>query len=350
MNIITIISTRPEIIRLAPTIKLLDELLGENHILIHTGQNFTNTLHSTFFKDLGLRKPNYQFNIDEKKTGYEFGGYIMQEIEHILKAYDNVFDRILILGDTNGAYYSAYVARKMGFKIFHAEAGNRCWDDKVPEEVNRKAIDSFSYKLMPYTQRGRENLLREGYHPKDIVVISNPIVEVIYQTFSSDWIKRKTLEKRKHVLCTFHRYENISDDWVIDEFIKQLNKIKDPIKLSLHPSFASKININELGNHIEVLEPIDFKTFIKLEATAKCVITDSGTVPEECALFNTPCILLRDSTERPELLEVNQMIVSHPSDFLENYKKIDKLQFFGFPKDYPNATAYIITKLLLGDL
>ena len=350
MNVITIISTRPEIIRLSSTIKQLDKLLGKNHILVHTGQNFTATLHKNFFSDLDLRQPDYQFNLIEQKTGYEFGGYLMIEMTKLLSHFDKKTDKILILGDTNGAYYSAYVARKMGFKIYHAEAGNRCWDDNVPEEVNRKAIDSFSYKLLPYTQRSRENLLREGYHPKDIIVIGNPIFQILYDTFGYDWLQSKSKEKRNHILCTFHRHENINNKKTVNEFINQLNKIKDPVLLSLHPSLAVNIDLSKFNSNIEVLEPIDFKTFIELEATAKCVITDSGTVPEECSIFNTPCILLRSSTERPELLEVNQMIVNQVSELNNTYQQITKLDFIGFPTDYSKQVSGIITKLLLGDL
>jgi len=347
MKVITIVSTRPEIIRLSKTIKALDKALGKNHVLVHTGQNFTPELYQTFFEELKLRQPNVKFNLDSPRFGFDFGGYIMNEMERFLKNYDPLFDKILILGDTNGAFYSSIVAKRLGFKIFHMEAGNRCWDDRVPEEMNRKIIDTLSYKLLPYTQRSRENLLREGYHPKDIIVTGNPIVEVV-QEIGLD------IKDEEYVLVTFHRSENINDKYVMEQFIKQVNKIAKNTKviLSAHPSFSFKYIDSDLNfnDNVEVMTPCNLKDFLSLEASAQCVITDSGTVPEECAMFGTKCILLRDSTERPELLEVNQMVVRNPIDFYNTYLKMKDLTNTTLPRDYRGRVSSIVTKLMIGDL
>jgi UDP-N-acetylglucosamine 2-epimerase (non-hydrolysing) len=351
MKIITVVSTRPELIRLYLIIKKLDELFKENHIFVHTGQNFTPELHQNILKDLNLRTPNFQLN-KNPKFGYEFGGYCMDEIEKILSKYNPVEDKVLILGDVNGAFYSAYVAKKLGFKIYHMEAGNRCFDDKVPEEINRRAIDSFSYKLLTYTQRSRENLLMEGYKNKDIIVIGNPIYEVIKKQ------NIKINSKKEHIVVTFHRTENVTNKEILLEFIEQLEKISEnekntKIYLSVHPKLEDMLNKNKIkikNKNIILNKPFKFSEFVELEANAKCVITDSGTIPEECSIFNTPCILVRDSTERPELLEVNQMIVCKAKNLFKNYELIKHLNFNNIPEDYNKETNEIISKILMGDL
>lgn len=351
MRIITIISTRPEIIRLSLIIKKLDKILLDKHILIHTGQNFTKELDNDIFNDLELRSPNIKLN-KIKKTGYDFGGYCMKEIENILKNYNPMEDKILILGDVNGAFYSAYVAKKMGFKIFHMESGNRCYDETVPEEINRRAIDSFSYKLLTYTQRSRENLLQEGYKTKDIIVVGNPIYEVIKNE------KIKLQSKKQHILVTFHRNENVTNKEKLFKFINQLEKISENEKklkifISVHPKLKDMIKKNNIvinNKNIILNKPFTFKEFIELEANAKCVITDSGTIPEECAIFNTPCILVRDSTERPELLEINQMFISKCNNVYNIYNQISHYNYNKIPVDYKKETSEIVSKLLIGDL
>lgn len=352
MKIITIASTRPEIIRLSLIIRKLDDIFKKNHFFIHTGQNFTKELHEQFFQELNIRKPDIQLNLN-KLNGFKFGGYCLNEIEKILNTFNPSEDKILILGDVNGAFYSSYVAKKMGFKIYHMEAGNRCYDDKVPEEINRRAIDSFSFKLLTYTQRSRENLLIEGYKSKDIIVIGNPIGEVI-RKFS----KNKNKKKTKDIVVTLHRTENITNHEILNSITKQLNLIanNEILKISLHPKLEDMLNKwkdcknNLLHKNIELFKPWSFIKFLELEQKSKLIISDSGTVPEECAIFKTPCILIRDSTERPELLEVNQMIVSGTRNIFENYKIIDKLKFDDIPKEYMTNTSDIIIKILSGCL
>lgn len=350
-KIITIVSTRPELIRLSLIIKKLDEIYGENHILIHTGQNFTLELKDNIINDLKLRRPDIQLN-EDNKNGYCFAGNCMQNIEKILFKFNPNVDKILILGDVNGGFYSAYVARKLGFKIYHLESGNRCYNSEVPEEINRLAIDTFSYKHLVYTERSRENLISEGYPLQNIHVVGNPIYEVI----AHDQIKKN---KRENIITiTLHRTENITNLKRLKDILTQISLIgnKEQIIFSIHPKLQSILEKNKklkkiiTKKNIKLNKPFTFNEFKKLEQKSKLVITDSGTVPEECAIFNTPCILLRNNTERPELLEVNQMVVSGTHNLFEIYKTINKFTFNGIPIDYNKKTSEIVVKIIMGEL
>ena len=228
-------------------------------------------------------------------------------------------DMVLVLGDTNGALSTTNVAKRLKIPIFHMEAGNRCYDElNVPEEINRKQIDSISDWHLCYTQRSREQLLFEGYAPNKIIVVGNPIYEVLKKYNMYDKYEKTT---KKHILVTLHRKENIEDKGRLRIIFESLNELKQKVLVSLHPSLISKLKEFDLYNYVNSLEnisfftPTNFQDFIKLEKDSICVITDSGTIPEECSILNIPCILLRYSTERPELLENNSMILcSNPRD------------------------------------
>jgi len=350
MKVITIVSSRPELIRLHLIIDKLDRALQKNHILIHTGQNFTKELTEQFFNDLNIRKPDFQFNLTEQKHGFDYAGLCMTSIYKTLSLFDPKQDKILILGDVNGAFYSAYVARIMGYKLYHMEAGNRCFNQNVPEEINRRAIDTFSHKLLTYTQRSRENLLREGYSPDSIIVIGNPIGEVITS------IHERTIYHFPDILVTVHRTENVTNKSVLTSIVSQLNVLAKDYKIiiSLHPKLKDYLTAFSLKFHdsITTEDPFDLSTFVALQKKTKLVITDSGTVPEESAILGKPCILIRDNTERPELLEQNQMIVSSPHNFVHVSKLIldNKMTFTGIPEEYKKSTSSIVLKILLGDL
>lgn len=344
-KIMTIVWTRPELIRLSETIKLLDKMT--NHIFVHTGQNFTPELHDQFFSDLDLRFPNYQLN-KEWKSWFEFIWNMFIEIEKIIDIEKP--EVILVLWDTNSCL-SSYVAKRKKIPVFHMEAGNRCYDENVPEETNRRVVDSVSEFLLPYTQRSRENLLSEWYHPSKIIVTWNPITEVIEKYSKNIW-KREI--KKDYILVTLHRDENVTNISNLENIISALNEISNKYKiiLSVHPKLEEmlkKFDI-KLEKNIETSKPFSFKKFLNLEKYATCVLTDSWTVPEECCILKTPCILLRTSTERPELLENNSMILSGitKQEILISMKVAMETEIWEIPNDYKDKNvSEKILKLLL---
>lgn len=313
-KILTIMGTRPDIIRLSEISKKIDKFY--NHIIIHTGQNFDVNLHDNIYRDLKLRQPDYQLNIKEKSVGFDFIGNMFKQVPQILL--DEKPDAILILGDVNSAL-TAYVAKQLHIPILHLEAGNRCYDDNVPEEVNRRIIDSCSTYLLTYTQRSREQLLIEGYKPDKIIVIGNPIGEVLSRhldniTDKSAILNKFKVKEKSYILATLHRTENITNKENLKKILSALNKlsVNKKVLLSLHPKLSSmlkKFNF-KLNKNIITYPPFGFTDFSVLMAKAHLVVTDSGTVPEECNILKVPCVLMRTSTERPELLENNSMVMS----------------------------------------
>lgn len=344
-KILTIVWTRPEIIRLSEIIKVLDKYT--NHIFVHTWQNFTHELHDQFFADLDLRLPDYQFNKDGK-SGFEYIWNMMKEVDEVI--IKEAPDAVLILWDTNSCL-SAYVAKRRKIPVFHMEAGNRCYDENVPEETNRRVVDSVSEYLLPYTQRSRENLLVEWYHPSKIIVTGNPITEVIEKYISTIW---ERIEKDDYILVTLHREENVTNENNLKNIISAINEISKETKviLSVHPKLEEmieKFNIN-FGKNIALNKPFWFKKFLNLEKYAKCVLSDSWTVPEECNILKTPCILLRTTTERPELLENNSMILSGitKEEILNSYRVAINTSIWEIPNDYKDTdVSQKILKIIL---
>jgi UDP-N-acetylglucosamine 2-epimerase (non-hydrolysing) len=313
MKVITILGTRPEIIRLSRVIPLLDELC--NHCVINTGQNFDSKLNGIFFTDLGLRKPNYLFDTKSETTIEQIAKILIETEKILIKEKP---DRVLLLGDTNSAL-TAIVAKRMHIPVFHMEAGNRCFDDRVPEEVNRRIIDHSTDIAMPYTERSRENLLREGILSKKIYVTGNPIFEVIEfystQIEASDILNSLKIEKQNYFLVTLHRQENVDVPERLNDFIESFkmlfSQFKLPIVISLHPRTRSQLAKQSKAFHNEmiIMEPIGFFEFVHLEKNALCVLSDSGTVQEECSIFRVPNVTLRDVTERPETVEAGSNFV-----------------------------------------
>lgn len=344
-KVMTIVWTRPELIRLSETIKLLDTLT--HHIFVHTGQNFTHHLHDQFFKDLDLRFPDYQLN-KEWKSWFEFIWNMYIEIDEIIEKEKP--EVILILWDTNSAL-SSYVAKRKKVPVFHMEAGNRCYDENVPEETNRKIVDSVSTYLLPYTQRSRENLLTEWYHPSKIIVTWNPITEIIEKYKKEIW-KREI--KEDYILVTLHRDENVTNKNNLENITDALNELSKKYKiiLSVHPKLEEmleKFDI-KLKKNIETSTPFWFKKFLNLEKHATCVLSDSWTVPEECCILKTPCVLLRTSTERPELLENNSMILSWitKNEIINSMEIAMNTDIWDIPNDYKDTNiSQKIVKLLL---
>jgi UDP-N-acetylglucosamine 2-epimerase (non-hydrolysing) len=314
MKIMTILGTRPEIIRLSRIIEKLDSLV--THILVHTGQNYDANLNDIFFQQLNIRQPNYY--LGARGSFGEQIGRILVEIEKIMIREKP--DKFLVLGDTNSSL-AAIMAKRLGIPVYHMEAGNRCYDDRVPEEVNRRLIDHSSDVLMPYTERSRQNLLREGIPGERIYVTGNPIYEVILyydaQIRQSTILADLELNAQKYYLATIHRAENVD----VEERLRWLTQALDraqrdyglPVIVSTHPHTRARMETMGLGlgnPQVRFLPPFGFFEFISLERNARCVLSDSGTVQEECAIFGVPNVTLRDVTERPETLECGSNILS----------------------------------------
>jgi UDP-N-acetylglucosamine 2-epimerase (non-hydrolysing) len=315
MRIATILGTRPEIIRLSRVIEQLDQ--RAEHILIHTGQNYSSRLSDVFFQELGVRAPDVCLGVEGASFGAQIGA-ILERCERVLL--ERHPDRVLILGDTNSGM-AAIVARRLGIPVYHMEAGNRCFDDRVPEEVNRRIIDHSSSVLLPYTNRSRENLVREGIANERIFVTGNPIYEVILhyerQIEASPVMQQLGVREKAYFLLTMHRAENVDVrarlEQLLEAFEQLSKKYRMPVICSLHPRTrdrANKHGIRIEREGLRFLEPLGFFDFIKLERSAFCVISDSGTVQEEACIFRQPSVTIRDVTERPETIECGGNILS----------------------------------------
>ena len=314
MKIMTVLGTRPEIIRLSRIIEKLDRTC--QHVLVHTGQNYDKNLNDIFFQQMEVRAPDHY--LDAKGSLGQQLGILLSEIEKVL--INEKPDKLLLLGDTNSAL-SAIIAKRYGIPVYHMEAGNRCYDDRVPEEVNRRIIDHSSDVLMPYTERSRQNLLREGIPGQRIFVTGNPIYEVIQYYDSkiqaSTILPDLKLAPAKYFLVTLHRAENVDVETRLRELTLALEELQQkhdlPVVVSTHPHTRSRMEsfgvINK-NSAVYFLEPFGFFDFIKLEQNAACVLSDSGTVQEECAIFRVANVTLRDVTERPETLEGGSNILT----------------------------------------
>lgn len=315
MKVMTILGTRPEIIRLSRIIEKLDAYC--DHILVHTGQNFDRNLSDIFFEELGVRRPDYFLGVRGSSFGEQIAQILLETEKIMLKERP---DRLLLLGDTNSSL-SAIVAKRLGITVYHMEAGNRCYDHRVPEETNRRVIDHSSDILLPYTERSRQHLIQEGIPNERIFVTGNPIFEVIshYKDAidGSAILHRLNVEKGRYFLVTLHRAENVDIEIRLREFIRSFTSLsrhyRVPVICSLHPRTRDKLNQFDIRfdpTMIQLHEPFGFFDFIKQEQNAMCVMSDSGTVQEECSLFHVPNVTIRDVTERPETIDCGSNILS----------------------------------------
>jgi UDP-N-acetylglucosamine 2-epimerase (non-hydrolysing) len=308
VKVLIVLGTRPEIIRLSCVIERLDGLCDLR--VAHTGQNFERSLSDVFFEELGVRPPDGHFGV-AGGTFSERVGAVMAAAQRTLE--DERPDRLLVLGDTDSAL-SAFVAKRMGVPVFHMEAGNRCFDDRVPEEVNRRVIDQCSDVLMPYTERSRENLLREGFHPQSVVVIGNPIKEVMDR--HADRIAASSvradlgLDAGGYLLLTAHRQETVDEPErlraLVDEVTASAEALGLAVVFSVHPRTRERLERQGTvpdPDVIRLCEPFGYFDFVALIRDARCVLTDSGTVQEECCILRVPAVTVRDVTERPETIE-----------------------------------------------
>jgi UDP-N-acetylglucosamine 2-epimerase (non-hydrolysing) len=314
MKVMTILGTRPEIIRLCLIIAKLDTLCEQ--VLLHTGQNYDPNLNDIFLEQLSVRQPDYY--LGAKGTFGEQIGTILVESERAM--IKEKPDRFLVLGDTNSSL-AAIMAKRLRIPVFHMEAGNRCYDDRVPEEVNRRIIDHSSDILMPYTERSRKNLLHEGIPGERIYVTGNPIYEVINhyeeEIGASTVLKDLGLHEGKYFLVTMHRAENVDVETRLKSLTAALDRLQReyaiPVIVSTHPHTKKRMEsfgIDAQNESILFLSPFGFFDFITLERNALCVLSDSGTVQEECSILGIPNVTLRDTTERPETIECGSSILS----------------------------------------
>ncbi|PAE44086.1 non-hydrolyzing UDP-N-acetylglucosamine 2-epimerase [Bacillus sp. 7884-1] len=360
MKVMTILGTRPEIIRLSLIIKKLD-YFAEQHTLVHTGQNFTSSLSDIFFEQLGIRKPDFVLQ-DHQQT---FG----QQLSEMFKNLETILlkekpDKVLVLGDTNSGL-SAILAERMGIPVIHMEAGNRCFDLEVPEEKNRRVIDAISSFNLPYTPQSKENLVKEGIPSNRIILSGNPIYEVLEnykkQIEQSDILSKLSLKKENYFLVTTHRAENVDHEDRFLEIIKGINLVAENYQkrviCSIHPRTKSRLESNlSITVHplVEFHEPFGFFDFVKLEKNAFCVLTDSGTVQEECCLFFVPTVTIRKTTERPETIECGSNMLSgiNANKILDCvHVMVTQPKTWSYPEgyDHKNVSDKVI-KILLGGM
>ena len=312
-KITTILGTRPELIRLSSIIKCLDELF--DHRLVHTGQNSDPNLSKVFFKELEIREPDLYLAAPNSSLG-KFLGNLFSNIESEFDK--NPPEAVIILGDTNSAL-AGIIAKRRGIPVYHLEAGNRSFDQNVPEETNRRILDHLADFNLAYTGHAKDNLISEGVHPRNIAVIGSPLFEVINK-FKSEIHSSRVLEKLKlktgeFFLVSAHRQENVDDPSRLSELISSLNQIAQkfqfPVIMSTHPRTRDKLNSLkiQLNPLIAIHEPFGFIDYCKLQKEARIVLSDSGSVSEEAVILGFKAITIRDSMERPEALEAGSVLM-----------------------------------------
>lgn len=309
----TIVGTRPEMIRLSEIIKKADQYF--EHVFVHTGQNYDYHLNEIFYTDLKLRTPDYYLNVVGEHLGQTMGSIISKSYELMR---DIKPDALLILGDTNSAL-SAISAKRLKVPIFHMEAGNRCFDENLPEETNRRIVDHIADISLPYTEHARRYLLAEGVRKEHIYVTGSPLAEVIFahraEIESSRILEKLSLEKGKYILLSAHREENVDIEENFFSLMNAVNALAEKYQMtviySMHPRSARLIEQREFQFHplVQKLAPFSFTDYSSLQQNAFCVVSDSGTLPEESAMCNFPAVSIRTSTERPEALDKGCFVI-----------------------------------------
>ncbi|TQP52304.1 non-hydrolyzing UDP-N-acetylglucosamine 2-epimerase [Vibrio cholerae] len=342
LKVVTVVGTRPEIIRLSRTIAKLDEYT--DHILVHTGQNYDYELNQIFFDDLGIRAPDVFLECA--------GGSAAETMAQVISKSDKLFEEVkpeavLILGDTNSAL-SAISAKRKKIPIFHMEAGNRCFDLRVPEEINRKIVDHIADVNLPYSDIARDYLLREGISPDFIVKTGSPMDEVLnyyaHKIESSDVLERLQLTSEGYFLVSVHREENVDSERNINNYVIALNTIAEkyslPIIVSTHPRTRKKIDQLNLQFHplVRLMKPLGFSDYIHLQKEAKVVLSDSGTITEESSILNFPAVNIREAQERPEGFEEGAVMFTGMSG-------VRILQAIEILADQPRGSKRLLNKV-----
>ncbi len=357
LKVMTILGTRPEIIRLSETIKACDRYF--DHVLVHTGQNYDPRLNDIFFQDLDLRKPDYYLDCVGENLGETMGNILAKSYDVMLKEQP---DAVLVLGDTNSAL-SAICAKRLKTPIFHMEAGNRCWDWNVSEMINRKVVDAISDINLPYTENSRRYLLSEGIDGKTVFVTGSPMTEVLHkhtdQINNSKVLEQLGLEKGKYILVSAHREENIDIEENFMSLMTAINNVAEryqmPVIYSTHPrsrKWIEKRNF-KFNPLVRNLEPFGFFDYNHLQMNAYCVLSDSGTLSEESAILKFPGVLIRTSTERPEALDAGSVVIGGiTTESIEQALDLSVSMFEnkepnGFPRDYTDENVSIkVVKLI----
>jgi len=315
IKVVTILGTRPEIIRLSCVMALLDKHV--DHRIVHTGQNYDYELNEVFFKDLNIRKPDYFMNVDTSSLGRVYAGVLIGAEEILTKERP---DAVLILGDTNSSI-AGIMAKRLKIPIYHMEAGNRCFDFNVPEEINRRIIDHISDFNLVYTEHARRHLLSEGLPHRRIYVTGSPMKEVLMTHIesikASNALQKLNLKKGEYFLASIHREENVDNSRNLSILITALETVSEqyklPVIVSTHPRTRRRLQSlsdKDISQRIQFLKPFGFIDYVHLEMNACCVISDSGTISEESAILSFPALTVRNAMERPEALDAGTIVMT----------------------------------------
>ncbi|MDN6679915.1 MAG: UDP-N-acetylglucosamine 2-epimerase (non-hydrolyzing), partial [Yaniella sp.] len=324
--VMTVVGTRPEIIRLASVIRRFETFT--DHVLVHTGQNYDYTLNQVFFDDLELREPDHFLGVDTSSLGSVLGDVLRGTEKVILEEKP---DAMVVLGDTNSCV-SAIICKRLKVPVFHLEAGNRSFDPNVPEEINRHLVDHVSDYNLAYTENSRRNLLAEGLQPQDVMVMGSPMGEVL-DTYrdkieGSDVLSRLGLEEGQYLLASVHREENVDRKDRLEQVLASLQAVAEdqdlPFLVSTHPRTRKRLEEFNLSadSNIRLHEPLGFHDYNKLQLAARCVVSDSGTISEESSMLEFPAVTLRDAIERPEAVDTGAIIVTglSPDDVVDSVR------------------------------
>jgi UDP-N-acetylglucosamine 2-epimerase len=361
LKVVTIVGTRPEIIRLSRVMARLDEFV--NHIIVHTGQNYDYELNEIFFNDLEIRKPDYFLNADTSSLGAAVGDIIRKSGDVLQK--ENP-DALLVLGDTNSCL-SAYIGKRLHIPVFHMEAGNRSYDFNVPEEINRRVIDHIADFNLVYTEHARRHLISEGLPHRRIYLSGSPMKEVLDhyrpKIESSSILSTLGLLAGKYFIVSVHREENVDNSSKMERILEVLNTLQSkyelPVIVSTHPRTRKRIDAlkkNLSNEKIKFLKPFGFTDYVNLQMNAVCTISDSGTISEESAILSFPAISLRQSMERPEAQDAGTIILTgfNPDTVLNSIElAIEEHQrgrYLQIPQDYTiTNTSWRVVKLIMGN-
>jgi UDP-N-acetyl-L-fucosamine synthase len=346
LHIVTLIGTRPEIIRLSETIKQFDLLSNIQHTLIHTGQNYDHELNQIFFDDLSLRSPDVFLNAALNSTVSTIGNILIQFDGWLA---NHSVDALLVLGDTNSSI-GALAAKKRKIPVFHCEAGNRSFDERVPEEINRRIVDHFADINLPYTRHARQYLIAEGLSEEKIVLSGSPMKEVLQanevKIESSSILTTLNISSKQYFLVSAHREENVSNETELQKLTNTLNQLASdynlPIIVSTHPRTKKELDQAgvKLDSLIRLLKPLNYSDYIKLQLNAYCVLSDSGTISEECAILGFPAVNIRYSQERPEAFEIGvlPLVGLEYNDVLKGIELVtNRLDAPPIPVDYQSS-------------
>jgi len=361
LKIATVIGTRPEIIRLSSTIKLIDKYLKQ--IIVHTGQNYDYELNDIFFKDLGLRKPDYYLGVNTSTLGHVLGEILIKSEEVFLKEKP---DAVLILGDTNSSL-AGIIAKRLHIPIFHMEAGNRSFDMNVPEEINRRIIDHISDFNLVYTEHARRHLLSEGLHHRRIYLTGSPMKEVLKDNKTnievSEILNKLKLICKEYFVVSIHREENVDNPLNLKNILLVLNHLVKsynlPVIVSTHPRTRKRIEALseiQLSKKIQFFKPFGFFDYIKLQQESLCTISDSGTISEESSILSFPAICIRQSMERPEAQDAGTIILSgfDTNVIMNSVNTVVEEMKLGKYTEIPNEyqienTSWRVLKLIMGN-